>query len=146
MTEIPTNIDYKAEYIAPGTTDPEEPSVTIPAGWWVVGMADTNDEAPDVLIHIDLAVDNDGNLIDEEIANRIAAGLATPPAEAEPRVFFNGDSVPAGVFVMDQNGEVHPDVDESEEDWDNGNLGPLVEILLDYDAEVERARREATDG
>lgn len=62
-------------------------------------------------------------------------------AMEKPRVFFNGDTVPAGVRVMDRNGDMHPEADEIEEEWDS-YLGPVVEVLLDYDAEVARARKE----
>lgn len=59
-----------------------------------------------------------------------------------PRVWFDGDEIPEGVRVIDANGELHPGPEEMWMEWTNFNLGPLVEVDLDYEAEVARARRE----
>ena len=63
-----------------------------------------------------------------------------------PRVWFDGDTIPAGVRVIAEDGDVHPDPDDMDEEWENGNLGPLVEFTVDYDAEVAHARREREGG
>jgi hypothetical protein len=67
-----------------------------------------------------------------------------------PRVWLDGDTVPAGTWVLvvdedDPEERVHQL--DAYEDCRNGNLGPLVEILLPDEgeavalAEAEEARR-----
>ena len=67
----------------------------------------------------------------------------------EPRVWFEGDDVPAGVWTYRVEKEWRDEEDaiemlDPDEPCGNGNLGPLVEIVLpaDIDGIVERARRE----
>lgn len=50
-----------------------------------------------------------------------------------PRVWFDGDTVPAGtwVFVVDEDDPEHQVTQlDAYEDCRNGNLGPLVEVVL----------------
>lgn len=68
------------------------------------------------------------------------------------RVFFDGDTVPGDIIVMTRNGDFEPyPTDEvsgnhpEHDEWDNGNLGPLVEITVDYDTVVARARERQGD-
>lgn len=106
------------------------------------------DHARDVehLTITEMAPDHLGrDLTDDEItavADLIATAHITITQPARPRVFFNGDEVPAGVRVIAEDGEVYPDADDMEMEWVNGNLGPLVELIVDYDTEVARARRD----
>lgn len=84
-----------------------------------------------------------------EILNQVVAQLVplvVEKATRRPRVWFDGDTVPAGVQVMAEDGTVHPDplMDPDDEEWTN-RTGPVVEIVLDYDAEVARARRERNE-
>lgn len=97
------------------------------------------------------------------IAAMAAAGLVliwTPdPLEPRHRVFLDGEIVPAGTCVLDEDGDVEflddtADCDDYCDDdctcsYDvrNGNRGPLVEVLIpDYASavaadEAARARR-----
>lgn len=72
----------------------------------------------------------------------------------EPRVWFDGDEVPAGVWTYRVEMEWRDPEDaiemlDPDEPCGNGNLGPLLEIVLPADIAgiVERARkeREATE-
>lgn len=60
-----------------------------------------------------------------------------------PRVWFDGDTVPAGtwVFVVDEDDPENQVTQlDAYEDCRNGNLGPLVEIVLpDVDAALAAA-------
>lgn len=67
-----------------------------------------------------------------------------------PRVWLNGDTVPVGtwVYVLDEDDpEDRITQLDAYEDCRNGNLGPLVEILLPDEetvvalVEAEKARR-----
>lgn len=64
---------------------------------------------------------------------------------SDPRVWFDGDDVPAGtwVFVVDEDDpEEQVTRLDAYEPCRNGNFGPLIEIVLpdDVDGIVERAR------
>ncbi len=77
MSEITPNIEFKAQYVPPGTLYPDEPSEVIPAGWWVVGrspLADPED-GNDVEVHVEWATDGDGVLLDEQVAVVIVEAL-----------------------------------------------------------------------
>lgn len=59
-----------------------------------------------------------------------------------PRVWFNGDDVPAGAWVLLDTGEVRQL--EEHVACRNGNHGPLVEVVLpNYEAEVAWAEASA---
>jgi len=62
-----------------------------------------------------------------------------------PRVFLNGETIPGGVAVMDALGRVWPASDDGEQEWENVDLGPLVEVRINWRAAVEAdaARRKA---
>ncbi|MDQ0376570.1 hypothetical protein [Amycolatopsis thermophila] len=137
---IPTHVE-------PGTPYPDEPSENIPEGWYVLAEHEPGaGEGAEIEIRINHAYDPNGVDISAALARKIADlldGAAQDDHARKPRVFFNGDTIPAGVKVMDQNGDVHPDsFDDDGEEWDNGNFGPLVEVTVDYAAEVARARAE----
>jgi len=68
-------IEYKASYVKPGTPHSDDAAETIPAGWYVEGWDDENDECPDVVVHIEHAVDVDGEWRAEQTAQRIAGLL-----------------------------------------------------------------------
>jgi len=64
---------------------------------------------------------------------------------SDPRVWFDGDTVPAGVWVIeiDEEDPEHRVTQlDAYEPCRNGNLGPLVELAIpdDLDGIVERAR------
>src|SRR5206468_659667 len=101
-------------------------------------------EGSDVIIKIEHATDCDGNDISAALARKIADlldGFAQDDPAPDPRVFFRGDTVPAGVRVITEDGTVYPDADDLDGEWDN-YLGPVVELLVDYAAEVARAKAE----
>jgi len=66
----------------------------------------------------------------------------------QPRVWFDGDDVPAGTWVL-----VYDEDDPEErlcqldayEDCGNGNLGPLVEIVLPDADDLEQIVAEAAE-
>lgn len=61
---------------------------------------------------------------------------------SEPRVWFNGDEVPGGVWVLDEDGEIRQ-LDEDESTV-NGNLGALVEVIPpDWSSVVDGALETA---
>lgn len=74
-------------------------------------------------------------------ARAVVASVVQPLLDRAkcPRVFFDGDEIPEGVRVITADGDVYPDADELDEPWINSNLGPLVELVVDFDAEVARA-------
>jgi hypothetical protein len=74
-------IEYKASYVPSGTPHSDDPEVTIPAGWYVEGWDDENDECPDVVVHIEHAVDEVGDWRAEQTAQRIAELLNAEEAK-----------------------------------------------------------------
>ena len=67
--------EFVAHYTKPGTPYTDEPSETVPPGWYVLGRNYHDEEALDVEIRIEHAVDKDGNDVEEYMAKLIADRL-----------------------------------------------------------------------
>lgn len=113
---------------------------TIDAGWYVSACFDDDDVLATLQVHH--AVTPDGAEDTEGVARR----LATLLNQRAPRVWREGDDIPADTWVLDDDGHVG----QVDEDLHPGELvrcwlGTVVEVVLpDYDAAVtadQEARR-----
>lgn len=73
-----SKLQWTASFVEPGRTYPDEPTVEIGSGWYVFGVDPAKDPecGADVVVRVEHAVNDDGVLIDEEIAKRIAVALS----------------------------------------------------------------------
>lgn len=62
--------DWSIQRIEPGTIDRETGEV-IPAGWWIAAHAIGEPENVWLNLHVDYAVDQDGNEISGDVARRL---------------------------------------------------------------------------
>lgn len=117
--------------------DNEKP---LPDLWWSLTLGVLTRRGDDIIWTVE---DGDFNLWFRTVPeDAVRLAIASP----EPRVWFSGDTVPADVRVMQEDGSVNStnyDDDDGEE-WDN-YLGTVVEVTLTEDrwhAIVDRARAE----
>jgi hypothetical protein len=69
-----------AHHVAPGTAYEDEPTQTIPAGWWVIG------NNGDFEIHIGTIEDADGRDVSEQVATLLAAALEEASLRGSERI------------------------------------------------------------
>lgn len=69
-------------YAEPGTVYDDEPSETVPPGWYVLGDHG-HGEGADLVIKVEIAVDADGNDIAGPLAAKIAELLAPSETSEE---------------------------------------------------------------
>ena len=64
--------DYRAHYVAPGTTYQDEPSEQVPPGWYVLGDCSPEGFDPRTVIKVEQAFDADRNDWCGEMAKDLA--------------------------------------------------------------------------
>lgn len=70
---IELGLEWEAEYVEPDTLSDEDPTKTIPVGWWVFGYnADDNREAE---LYVRGIYDAHGNDVSEQVARLLADKL-----------------------------------------------------------------------
>jgi hypothetical protein len=71
--------DWSVTRIQPGTID-RETGQEIPPGWWITAHSPGEPEDVWLNLHVDYAVDPEGDTVDEQIARRLLAMLTSPQA------------------------------------------------------------------
>lgn len=68
--------DWRAVDILPGTPYPDEPSETVPPGWYVMGGQPDDDEATPYVLRVEQSPDSDGAAAARAVAARLNGGTA----------------------------------------------------------------------
>jgi len=76
---------FETSKVEPGTPYPDEPSVTIDPGWYVIGWSDDNDECAELILKVDQAED------EEAAARFVAERLSAPSLERVDVEGFNSE-------------------------------------------------------
>lgn len=85
MTEPKLEItdEYRVHFVKPGEVYPDEPTVEIPPGWYVLGAEHWDEPCSSIVIKIEEAADSTGRDVREQVAEKVAELLAafTEPAD-----------------------------------------------------------------
>jgi hypothetical protein len=78
-------MEFKPVHVGPNTPYADEPSETVPVGWYVTGRnsADHPEDGPAVIIKVEQAAGADGADLSEAYATIVASAMNTGVASAE---------------------------------------------------------------